>query len=104
MKKTIAIIAVIALALTLTVALAACNKEVGKYYIVGENEAVMDNAWIELKSGGKVTIHMEGEDDENGTYKLDGEKLTITIDGDAQELTLKDGKITSDGHVVAKKK
>ena len=46
------------------------------------------------------------ETTKTGTWKLDGEKITITIDGSAIEGTLKDGKITveEDGHTMVLEK
>ena len=52
-----------------------------------------------LKSDGVVEQFDVNEDDwtettKTGTWKLDGEKLTITVDGKTMEGTLKDGEIT----------
>lgn len=60
-----------------------------------------------LKSDGVVEQFDVNEDDwtettKTGTWKLDGEKLTITVDGKTMEGTLKDGEITitKDGKTV----
>ena len=56
-------------------------------------EKLEDIITFDLQSGGKVVASMMGEKTE-GTWKVDGEKITITIDGDAQEGTFKNGEIT----------
>jgi hypothetical protein len=47
---------------------------------------------MEFKSGGKVTMSLNGEDGYEGTYKVDGDNITITDDTEAVvEGTLSDG-------------
>lgn len=50
---------------------------------------------IELKSGGTAVVSSKMTEEENaeGTWKQDGEKIIVTIDGEDQEFTLKDGKL-----------
>ena len=62
--------------------------------MLGEDvETTKDFMSIELKADGKATFTTEGEVEEV-TWKLEGDKLTLTADGDTLEGTLKDGKIT----------
>ena len=42
-----------------------------------------------------MSINMAGQTGE-GTWKLDGSTLTLTIDGDSLDTTYEDGKITMD--------
>ena len=57
----------------------------------------LENAMtITLKSDNTLEYKttMEGDDDSGtGTWKQDGEKITMTIDGEEQEFTLKDGML-----------
>lgn len=46
--------------------------------------------WLELKSGGKVTVCLDGEE-YNGKWTLEGNKITITQSGDTFEGTLSNG-------------
>ena len=50
---------------------------------------------IEIKSGGKCEITLEG-DTADATYKVDGNEMTITIDGEDIKATLKKGVIVMD--------
>lgn len=50
---------------------------------------------VTLKEGNAFTITAAGQDME-GTYKLDGTKLTLTIDGADQEAKLEKDTITMD--------
>ena len=107
MKKTLSFI----LAVILLFALAACGSggnstdpNIGKYigyqidvfgwepiesvYDAGEN-------YVELKSGGKGTFCLDGEDVAI-KWTLDGENLTMTASGQTCTGTLKDGLITTD--------
>lgn len=58
-------------------------------------DSLEDYMTITLNQDGTVKAAMMGEESE-GTWKLDGEKLTLTVDGEATECTYKDGKITVD--------
>ena len=51
---------------------------------------------IELKSGGAavLTINMGSENKTEGTWKKDGDKITIIADGDPQEFTLKGNELS----------
>jgi len=50
---------------------------------------------LEIKDDGKFTIDFAG-DKEEGTWKLDGSKITLTVDNDPLECDYEDGKITMD--------
>ena len=104
MKKLFAILLTLALLLSLS----ACGKETaedpnaGKYLgstasafglTVDITEVFPGQTWLELKSGGKGTLML---DDESLAVKwsLDGESLTLKVDGFQNVGTLKDGIIT----------
>ncbi|MBQ6031338.1 MAG: DUF4923 family protein [Oscillospiraceae bacterium] len=50
---------------------------------------------LEIKDDGKFTLEYAGEKEE-GTWKLDGSKITLTVDNDPLECDYEDGKITMD--------
>ena len=52
-----------------------------------------DSFGLEIKDDGKFTMEYAG-DKEEGTWKLDGSKLTLTVDNDPLECDYEDGKIT----------
>ncbi len=112
------VLAILLAALMLTALLAACgggsgggsNKFVGKYYLsrldewtvkeyadlVGMTEQeAKESMYLELKSGGKATFCMDDEPDEVN-WKVEGEKITLSLDGDSMEGTIKDNVITFD--------
>lgn len=106
MKKIIALL----LALAMLLSLAACggsaeeDPNAGKY--IGISAAVggfslpmsdiyPGETWIELKSGGKGDIMLDG-DSYGLKWTLEGEAITITLEGVDSIGTLKDGVITVD--------
>ena len=106
MKKWIAILIV----LTMLLSLAACGGETaedpnaGKYLgttakalgmTMDMSEIYPGETWLELKSGGKGTIMLDG-DDFPITWALEGDAFTLTIDGVDSVGTLADGVITID--------
>ena len=105
MKKTIALLMVLVMLLSL----AACgggeeDPNAGKYIGVSAavggfsmpmSEVYEGETWIELKSGGRGTI-MLGGDDFSMKWTLEGEDLTITVQGVDSVGTLQDGVITVD--------
>lgn len=52
--------------------------------------------FMELKEDGTATVVMMGEDSETGTWKQDGDKVTVTIDDDPIEFALKNGELSVD--------
>lgn len=106
MKKLLAIL----LSLAMLLSLAACGGSVeedpnaGMYLgttakALGMTMPMSDiyegETWVELKSGGKGTIMLDG-DDFPVKWALEGETITITIDGVDSVGTLADGVITVD--------
>jgi len=105
MKKLIALIMVACIVLSL----AACgggepDPNAGVYQAVSGTalgftmaieEIYEGETWIELKNGGKGTIALDGQ--EFGLkWSLEGEDITITIQGEDSVGTLVDGVITVD--------
>ncbi len=106
MKKIIALL----LALAMLLSLAACggsaeeDPNAGKYLgttakalgmTMEMSEVYPGETWVELKSGGKGTIMLDG-DDFPMKWALEGEAITITIDGVESIGTLADGVIIVD--------
>ena len=61
----------------------------------GESQKVDDVMKLELTNDGKFKIGIYESEDKEGTYKLEGEKITLTgPDGSAIEGTLKNGELT----------
>ena len=59
------------------------------------SEVYPGETWVELKSGGKGTVMLDG-DDFPMKWTLDGEAITITIDGVDSVGSLADGVLTVD--------
>ena len=106
MKRILAIL----LTLTMLLSLAACggsaeeDPNAGKYLgttakalgmTMEMSEVYPGETWVELKSGGKGTIMLDG-DDFPMKWALEDEAITITIDGVDSVGTLTDGVITMD--------
>ena len=105
MKKIVAILLTIAMLLSL----AACgggepDPNAGKYQGISAkalgmtmdmSEVYPGETWVELKSGGKGTVMLDG-DDFPMKWTLDGEAITITIDGVDSVGSLADGVLTVD--------
>lgn len=51
--------------------------------------------WVEIKSAGRITVYMT-DDEYNGKYTIDGDKITITQAGDTFEGTVADGVLIVD--------
>lgn len=101
MKKVAKVLGVVAVAVCMCLSLAACGKVEGKY--VGSktlDERYTVTMTIELKKGDEcemtMTISAEGEEGESetakGTYKVEGDTITLTIDGNSQTFDYKKGK------------
>lgn len=67
----------------------------GAYCLVDGIDMSAEGEWVELKSRGKVRLCLLG-DTYNGTWELDGDKLTITQNGDTYSGTLRDGVLEMD--------
>ncbi|MGI6020194.1 MAG: lipoprotein [Lachnospiraceae bacterium] len=105
MKKMIAILLAIAMLLSLT----ACgggepDPNAGKYQGVSAkalgitmdmSEVYPGETWMELESGGKGTVMLDG-DEYPMKWTLEGETITLTIEGVDSVGTLADGVITVD--------
>ena len=105
MKKIVALMLTIVLLLSLS----ACtggepDPNEGKYQAVSAKamgvtmdvaEVYPGETWVELKSGGKGTVMLDG-DDFPMKWTLDGEAITITIDGVDSVGSLADGVLTVD--------
>ena len=50
---------------------------------------------MELKTDGSAIVAVGGEDPQTGTWTQSGDKVTITLDGDAAEFTLKGNEISA---------
>jgi hypothetical protein len=90
-----------ALAATLlsAVLLAGCSGGVEGTYVSTEKDSDGTFEMALKLDDGKATMTMSGTGggsmtSPEGTYKVDGDQVTITIDGDAQVFTLKGGKLT----------
>lgn len=61
-------------------------------------DTLTDMLNITLKSDGTAEVSTKMSEDENstGTWKQDGDQIIVTIDGDDQVFTLKDGELTTD--------
>ncbi|MBQ9609443.1 MAG: DUF4923 family protein [Lachnospiraceae bacterium] len=108
MKKIIATIFMIT---TLMILCVGCGKDVsGTYKLsslagqsvadlqktydeMGVNINVADMITIELKSDGTFTMKMDTES-ESGTYTVDGEKISLTIDNETENGTIKGDTLT----------
>ena len=108
-KKTGLIVGIVVLAIVLVAALvfvvASMLPGGGDEAVLGRYEGVRcvvegiemgaEEEWVELKSGGKVRLHLMG-DTYQGKWTLDGENLTITQSGDEYSGILRDGVMTVD--------
>ena len=115
MKKAIALLLIAVLALT---CFAACGKkddpkaaagpegvyviktmggeDVAQYLEILEVESAEDFMKVELKADGTLTFSSASEEPTEGTWTQNGDTITLTIDGDSQDATLKDGELTID--------
>lgn len=95
MKKFVKALGLMVMALCLGVALVACSSDVDGTYEckMGEGELTA-TITLELKDG-DFTMTLPGTSGkQTGTYKVDGEKITLTAEGQSITGTVKDGKIT----------
>ena len=101
MKKALKYLGLFAVLACLCLSLTACGGVTGTYKSTTELAGVKTERIIKLKSGDKCEMiektTKNGKTEESsaeGTYKIDGEKITITIEGAPLIGTIKDGKIT----------
>lgn len=104
MKKVAKVLGVVAIAVCMCFALAACKNEKGVYEgstTVGEGEyAATLTMSIELKDDGKCVMKssvkvgddVDDSDEIEGTYKIDGKKIKITVEDEEQEFDFDKGK------------
>lgn len=64
-----------------------------QYDEMGIEMNVEDMVTVELKSDDTFTMKMD-KDSQSGTYSIDGEKISLTVDGDTEEGTLKGKTLT----------
>ena len=104
MKKLIALLLTFAMLLSLAACGGAADPNAGKYIGVSAavggfsmpmSEIYEGEVWVELKSGGRGTIMLDG-DDFSMKWTLEGEELTVTVQGVDSVGTLRDGVITVD--------
>ena len=104
MKKLIALLLTFAMLLSLAACGGAADPNAGKYIGVSAavggfsmpmSEIYEGEVWVELKSGGRGTIMLDG-DDYSMKWALEDEELTVTIQGVDSVGTLRDGVITVD--------
>ena len=93
MKKFAKWLGVFAVVVCLGAAMLACGGELeGKYSHSETKDGVTAKATIELKKDNKctITVEVDGETGESleGTYKIDGDKITITISEGDNETTM----------------
>ena len=103
-------------ALVMVGSLAACagqsaGAEVGKYVFesieVGGVKVPTDQIsamgaeevttyYIDLQKDGKAKVYFASQGDFEGTYAVSGDKVNITIDGEAESFDLKDGILSAE--------
>ena len=76
-----------------TVSVSGVSVDVDEYLKQSGNEDVKME--MVLEKDNTMSINMAGQTGD-GTWKLDGSTLTLTIDGDSLDTTYEDGKITMD--------
>ena len=67
-------------------------QEYADLFEISEQEA-KESMWVELKSGGKATFFSDDEAEEV-SWKVSGDTLTLTAQGEDLSGTIKDGVIT----------
>ena len=104
MKRLLAILLILAMLLSLTACGGEEDPNAGKYIGVSAalggfsmpmSDIYPGETWIELKSGGKGTIMLDG-DDFKLKWSLEGEDITVTVEGVDSVGTLKSGNIVID--------
>lgn len=109
MKKIMKVLSAMALVVALGVTLVACGGVKGTYECEISVMGSTVTTTLELKDGDEfvMTANMGGvSSEQKGTYKVDGEKITLTVDGEAMEGTIANNEIvlTQDGVKMTFKK
>ena len=94
MKKLVALVLVLMMALAAVSALA--EDITGMWYL---NAMGIAGGSAEFKEDGTIAanLNMSGESKEmDGTWVVDGDKVTVTIDGDPLEMTIQDGALVNE--------
>ncbi len=94
MKKVAKVLCLLAVALCVGFSLAACGENAEGVYEYSANGMTMTLELKEDKFTMKMTANEETKDLGTGTYKVDGDKITLTMGSTSITGTLKDGKIT----------
>jgi len=72
------------------VALAACGGGVQGRYVFGEGgEGIV----LELSGGDVATVSIAGLGSQEGSYSVEGDTVTLEIDGDRETFTIQDGNL-----------
>ena len=71
--------------------LVACGGGGHGTYFYGEGS---EGITLELKGDGVATVTITGMPPTVGTYKIEGDKVTVMMDGDIDVFTIKDGDLT----------
>ena len=62
---------------------------------IGENNPDVDDLYVEFKDGGKIVFSAEiDEEPMEGTFKVDGKNITLTVDGEEMKGIIDGNKIT----------
>ncbi len=109
MKKIVKVLSAMALVIALGVTLVACGGVTGTYECEITVMGSSVTTTLELKDGDEfvMTANMGGvSSEQKGTYKVDGEKITLTVDGETLEGTITNNEIviTQDGVKMTFKK
>ena len=97
MKKIVKVLSAAVLVVMLGVTLVACGGVKGTYECEITVMGSTVTTTLELKDGDKCVMSANAggiSSEKEGTYKVDGDKITLTVGANSVTGTLKDGKIT----------
>ena len=102
MKKIVKVLSAAVLVVMLGVTLVACGGVKGTYECEITVMGSTVTTTLELKDGDKCVMSANAggiSSEKEGTYKVDGDKITLTISGESVEGTISGGEIviTQDG-------
>ena len=100
MKKLISLILILCMACMLIPAMA--EDAAGEWYLksMSYGGQTMDvtgfgmSGTLNLKEDGTYTMEMTGSDESTGTWKADGDKIQLDVNGSTADVTLADGTLT----------